>query len=447
MRCLLLVLVLLATPLCAEELVVEDFVALIQHLQASMTDRANYQLSPGSDGLVHRIAEVTRVKAGDRLFVTDLRWVADVGDAIVGESSKTRRRLLFVNLVDTLNGLLLEFVATHVEHAVSRQEMNEALERALNRTSVIKFSEDAVFDSSLEWCGRGGFVADQPGEVLNLVSARPLGDAGVLGGSTQTVARPGHSGGSSGYSGSNISAAGSSLGGVSDSGASARVSSGGGSSGVISHSASQVRVPVQSQHVPAVAPVSAVQSTAEPQRAKLALPPPPPPPKPSVTFRPPPPTIKVPDVANSMFWVMMFVAVIGFIVIIFLIIKNMRSKIVREQERVELVERHLSPERMRNETIYENALREAEQGNYSEAIRLLTIGALLLLEARRVISYQDSFTNGEYLRELLVEQQLHSMFATPLALFDRLIYGFQSPDQKDFEVFKAFYLDLERLKR
>jgi hypothetical protein len=39
------------------------------------------------------------------------------------------------------------------------------------------------------------------------------------------------------------------------------------------------------------------------------------------------------------------------------------------------------------------------------------------------------------------------MFTTPLALFDRLIYGFQSPDQKDFEVFKTFYLHLERLKR
>jgi hypothetical protein len=39
------------------------------------------------------------------------------------------------------------------------------------------------------------------------------------------------------------------------------------------------------------------------------------------------------------------------------------------------------------------------------------------------------------------------MFTAPLALFDRLIYGFQSPDKRDFEVFRLFYLDLEKLKR
>ncbi|EKD81268.1 MAG: hypothetical protein ACD_39C01884G0003, partial [uncultured bacterium] len=143
----------------------------------------------------------------------------------------------------------------------------------------------------------------------------------------------------------------------------------------------------------------------------------------------------------------MGITVIGFIVIVFLIIKNLRRKMIAEQARMELVEKDLPPERMRCETVYDKALREAEQGNYAEAIRLLTIGALLLLEARRVINYQDSMTNGEYLRELLVERQLHSMFATPLAIFDRLIYGFQNPDKNDFELFRAFYLDLERLKK
>ncbi|EKD82991.1 MAG: hypothetical protein ACD_39C00954G0001, partial [uncultured bacterium] len=134
-------------------------------------------------------------------------------------------------------------------------------------------------------------------------------------------------------------------------------------------------------------------------------------------------------------------------VVIFLIIKNLRTRVAHEQARIALVEKDLPVERMRSETIYDKALREAEKGNYAEAIRLLTIGSLLLLEARRVINYQDSLTNGEYLRELLVEQHLHSMFATPLALFDRLIYGFQSPDKKDFEIFRVFYLDLERLKK
>jgi hypothetical protein len=140
-------------------------------------------------------------------------------------------------------------------------------------------------------------------------------------------------------------------------------------------------------------------------------------------------------------------AVIGFIVIIYLIIRNVRKKVALEESRILQEERRLPPERMRSETIYEKALREAEQGNYAEAIRLLTIGSLILLESHRVMCYQDSLTNGEYLRELMVERELHTLFATPMALFDRLIYGFQHPDKKDFETFKLFYLDLEKLKR
>jgi len=140
-------------------------------------------------------------------------------------------------------------------------------------------------------------------------------------------------------------------------------------------------------------------------------------------------------------------AAVGFMVIIFLIIKNMRKKIVQEQSQIMQEEKSLPPERMRSETIYEKALREAEQGNYAEAIRLLTIGSLILLDAHRVISYQDSLTNGEYLRELMVERDLYTLFSAPMALFDRLIYGFQSPGKKDFETFKTFYLDLEKLKR
>ena len=453
MKYLLLILVLIVAPLGAEDLNLEDFSALVRQLHDSMAESTDYQTNQVAADLALRLAGVTHVKAGERMYVVDLRWIDDVGEAMAGELSVARRKLLFVNLVDTLSGLVSEFSAAYAEHAASRQEMNEALDRAMNRTSAVRFSDDAVFDSSLEWCGAGGFVIDQPGEALSLVSAQPAGGAGFAGGSGPAVSgRAGgtggaSSGGSSGYSGSNIPAAGSSVSG----GSSPVVSTGhtysSNSSVPVTSLPSQTRVTVQSPPAAAVTrPAATVQRPVEPPRAKPALPPPPP--KMPAPFRPPPPPpVKVPGAANAMFWLMMCVAVIGFVVIMFLIIRNLRKKIVQEQTRVELVEKLLPPERMRSETVYDKALLAAGQGNFAEAIRLLTIGSLLLLEARRVISYQDSLTNGEYLRELLVEQQLHSMFATPLALFDRLIYGFQSPNQKDFEVFKAFYLDLERLKK
>ncbi len=125
----------------------------------------------------------------------------------------------------------------------------------------------------------------------------------------------------------------------------------------------------------------------------------------------------------------------------------MKNKVSEEHSKMLLEEKRLPPERMRSETIYDKALSAAEKGDYAEAIRLLTIGSLILLETRSTISYQDSLTNGEYLRRLMVERELHSLFAAPMALFDRLIYGFQSPGKKDFELFRTFYLDLEKLKR
>lgn len=455
MRYLVLVLLLLLSPVWAEELTVEDFAMLVKHLPTALSGSPDYKFNPSLADLATRLADVTRVKAGDRLFVVDMKWVADVGEAMAGEQAEARRKLLFVNMVDTLNGMLVEFSSGYAVDAVSRQEMNDALERALGKTSEIRISAGVSLDGSAAWCGAPGLVINQPGEAISLTGIQSSENEttsqaqmhGFSGTGESGQSAGGLAGGSSGGSvGSGFSAAGSAVGGVSVSGASGGMVHSGSSV-----SAGQSPVPVntsaQPQQVsapPQSAGSSVVSRPAEPPRARPV--PPPPPPKAPAPFRPPPKP-KVPVGANMFFWVLMGAGIIGFIVVVFLIIKNLRTKVAHEQARIALVEKDLPVERMRSETIYDKALREAEKGNYAEAIRLLTIGSLLLLEARRVINYQDSLTNGEYLRELLVEQHLHSMFATPLALFDRLIYGFQSPDKKDFEIFRVFYLDLERLKK
>ncbi|MEW6712905.1 MAG: hypothetical protein AB1403_24010, partial [Candidatus Riflebacteria bacterium] len=107
----------------------------------------------------------------------------------------------------------------------------------------------------------------------------------------------------------------------------------------------------------------------------------------------------------------------------------------------------LPPERMKIETIYDKALAAASRGDFAEGIRLLTIGALLLLEQQRVVNFQDSMTNGEYLRYLLKERSLYSMFKEPMSLFDLLIYGFKKPGQSEFEKFRQFYVELEKVHR
>jgi len=468
MRYLILVLIMLVSPLGAEEVSFEDFSLMTRHLQTAMTGSEEYRINASAGDLMTRISEVTRIRFGERLFVIDLRWVADVGEAMAGERVVSRRRLLFSNLVDTLNGLQNEFAAGYAEKAVSRQEMKDALERAIARTSDIKISGDAQPGSGMEWCGRGGVVADSSGEAISIISMASA-EGSSSGGNVSSAGNSvsvsvGHAGGSS-FSGSVSGSSSGQSGSSSSSGRSHKgnsLSSAGSSvvqkSSQSSHSVSQhsSTVPVVSQpnskppvSVPSSAESRPVNSRPSPPSYSRPVAPPPPAKKPEPLRPPPPrPEVKTPGGgAGVLFWVMTVIGVIGFIVIIFLIIKNMRKKIVQEQSKILKEEQALPPERMRAETIYEKALREAELGRYVEAIRLLTIGSLIMLESHRVVNYQDSLTNGEYLRKLMVERDLHTLFAAPMALFDRLVYGYQTPSKKDFETFKAFYLDLGKLQR
>ncbi len=143
----------------------------------------------------------------------------------------------------------------------------------------------------------------------------------------------------------------------------------------------------------------------------------------------------------------MGLCIIGFLIVLYFMFRNMHRKVQQEQQELIKAETSLPAERLKTETIYEKALKAAAAGNFSEGIRLLTIGALLMLEEKRVMNFRDSLTNGEYLRELLQERKLYGIFKEPMGLFDRLIYGFNSPKQPDFEKFKEFYLELERLHK
>jgi len=469
MRYLLLVLIMLVSPLGAEEVPFEDFSLMVRHLQTAMADSEDYRINPSAGDLMTRISEVTRIRSGERLFMVDLRWVDDVGEAMAGESAVNRRRLLFVNLVDTLNGLQNEFAAGYAEKAVSRQEMKDALDRAIACTAEIRVSGDAQLGPGMEWCGRGGVVSDSSGgEAISIISMASA-EGSSLGGSVSRAGNSvsvssGRSGGSSfsgsvsglssGQSGTSSNSGGSHKGGnVSSAGSSVvSVNNFQASHGVSQNSSTASVAPQPNAKPPVSLPSSAESPPVNPRPSSPSYsrpaPPPTPAKKPEPTKPPPRPEIKTPGGgAGVLFWIMTVIGVIGFVVIVFLIIKNMRKKVVQEQGQILQEEKILPPERMRTETIYEKALREAEQGRYVEAIRLLTIGSLIMLESHRVINYQDSLTNGEYLRKLMVERDLHTLFAAPMALFDRLIYGYQPPSRKDFETFKAFYLDLEKLQR
>jgi hypothetical protein len=413
---------------------------------------ADYVLTPMAEEICGEISEFTVIGNADKKYYTDLYWVRTVADSIKTESTMQKRRLAFANLIDTLNGLLLDLQTRTPQNGATRKQMHDALDRAMSTTREVRFADEAVTSKDLEWTGNGGYVIEGAGEGISMISASASGSGRSSGsGYSYSGSASGHSSGysysGSSYSGRSSSAGTTNYGNTANNSQSASSHYSSGSSG---QSGSYSATSKGHNSRTSVHSGSSGQITQKPARARPTSAPPkvkqPKPVKPPKPPEPPRPPKKPTGLAGYIFWVIMAICVIGFLLMLYFIIRRTRHKIKQEQESIEKSENSLPPERMKNESIYELALKAAGQGDYAEGIRLLTIGALLLLEEQRVMNFQDNLTNGEYLRELLKERQLYSMFKEPMSLFDRLIYGFRSPGSPVFEKFKKFYLELAKVQ-
>ena len=68
-------------------------------------------------------------------------------------------------------------------------------------------------------------------------------------------------------------------------------------------------------------------------------------------------------------------------------------------------------------------------GNYHEAIQLLMLATLKRLDARGVLRFHASKTNGDYLRDFPRESEQYGDFKTCVDIFERSIYGRLIPAQ------------------
>lgn len=427
---------LLTAPLVVVGAHIDYFSQQVDRLNDILKNAAtnDYALSAVASEICEEVSQMSTVRVGAREYSVNLFWIKDVAFSIQDEGSPKKRRLIFSNLVDTLNGLVEDMQTTAQESGSTKKEMHDALDRAMGKTSEVKFADGVPVSASIEWAGNGGYVVAEAGEGVSIISAEPVGS---VSGSYSSFNSSSSNSSSSNSSSNSFSS-------HSQSTSSAR-SHGAGTS---TNTTTPMR---QTHHTSTVQPQKAQNSN--PVRKTIAkrkqpVPAKPIPQKKSTPLPKLPKPPKVPkSFADYIFWIIMGVCIIGFLVMLYFIVRKTRKKLVHDKEAFEKIEHSLPPERLKNETIYEKALQAASQGNFSEGIRLLTIGSLLMLETQRVISFQDSLTNGEYLRELLRERQLYSMFKEPMGLFDLLIYGLRKPGQQDFEKFKSFYLELEKVQK
>lgn len=457
---LLLIFMLLSNALNAQEMSSQEFAKQINQLRSQVSASAvdNFTLHPYSKELITQIAALHMITTPHRDYSVDLEWTTDVIASLNHETLPARRETLLMNMIDTLEGLANEIEYAGAFSGVSRPEMNAALQRAIDKTVRVRVARYGTTDREIAHTTRGGYVMEGQGLEVNLSKAEAVDQSGQPTGSSQGFSSSSSSTSSRFYSQHQSSAWYSNAQSNTQSGGEPRQrntgqaqrQTGNYEQNQQSSDAQMQRQTPRSQQSPA----TTVSNQTKHQSSQVSRPKPSRPPAPS---KPPPPLPKAkppktptPPAATGLFYYLFIgVMILGVIMTIGIIVYKLLTKVkeAKENEHLSMHKDDLPPDQLTTDTLLDKAMQAAAKENYHEAIRLLTIGALIILEHRRVISYKDSLTNGEYLKKLLVEKELHAKFKEPMSVFDKLIYGFQQPDRKDFFMFRDFYLDLENTQR
>jgi hypothetical protein len=114
-----------------------------------------------------------------------------------------------------------------------------------------------------------------------------------------------------------------------------------------------------------------------------------------------------------------------------------KPKPAREQEPANLP----LPENRSGEQLWREAESLAGAGQYREAVRLMYLAVLFVLDRRRLLRYEPTRTNGEYVRQVRLAEEappdLHAPFESLTALFERKWYGDRSCEAGEYDTCKA----------
>ena len=85
-----------------------------------------------------------------------------------------------------------------------------------------------------------------------------------------------------------------------------------------------------------------------------------------------------------------------------------------------------------SEEALEGATRQAEAGDYRQAVRYLYLSTLLTLEEKRLLRYDKSMTNREYIRSVKRHPKIAGLLRDVVNVFDRVWYGGREIDPDTF---------------
>jgi hypothetical protein len=107
------------------------------------------------------------------------------------------------------------------------------------------------------------------------------------------------------------------------------------------------------------------------------------------------------------------------------------------------------PENRSAEELWREAESLAGAGQFREAVRFLYLAVLFGLDRKRLLRYEATRTNGEYVRQVRLAENappdLHAPFGRLTALFERKWYGERTCDADEYEAGKALAWEVREL--
>ena len=154
------------------------------------------------------------------------------------------------------------------------------------------------------------------------------------------------------------------------------------------------------------------------------------------------PNVPAPAPAPSSFgsltpvgWVLLTIGLLLVLALVLYAIRGVRQSLVGDAKARE--EAALEEENITATEALDRAQTQARTGDYRTAVRYLYLSSLLWLDERKLIRYDRSLTNREYLDQVRSNAPLSEQLSPVVSTFERVWYGKREIAEQDFLAYEA----------
>jgi hypothetical protein len=134
-------------------------------------------------------------------------------------------------------------------------------------------------------------------------------------------------------------------------------------------------------------------------------------------------------------WTMLTIGLLLVLALVVYAIRGVRQSLVRDARARE--EAALEEEQITAGEALDRAQSQAQSGDYRTAVRYLYLSSLLWLDERKLLRYDRSLTNREYLDQVRADPALAQQLTPVISTFERVWYGQRPIAEQDFQAYEA----------